>query len=79
MKIKNLKNQPTWSKQTRKYKKYNFERMQVGDLMTLQVEEQGCKDIKSFRALLWNRAKALGFELSCREREDKVWEVYRSK
>jgi len=75
--VKKLQDAPAWGAGKR-YRKYNFRAMAIGELMTVPVDEQGCKDIKSFRALVWNRARQLGFTLSCRELEDGTFEVYRS-
>lgn len=61
------------------YKKYKFKEMKVGDLLEIPVDECGCKDLKSFRALVWNRSRQLNMVLSCRQREDGVFEVYRSE
>lgn len=75
-KIEKLKKDPEWAK-TRRNAKYGFRTMKVGDLKRFSVDEQGCKDIKSFRALVWNRSRQLGYELICRELEDGTFEVYR--
>jgi hypothetical protein len=71
-----VSDQPEW---VRRNKKYNFRTMVVGELMTIEPNEQGCKDIRSFRALVHNRAKQLGYVLSCRECANGAWEVYRSE
>lgn len=74
-----MKNEmPDWVK-PRKYKKYNFNSMAVGELRVIPVDECGCKGIKSFRALVWNRSQQLGYQLHCRQRADGGFEVYRSK
>lgn len=75
--VKKLQDVPTWG-EGKRYRKYGFGAMAVGELMSIPVDEQGCKDIKSFRALVWNRAKQLEFTLTCRELEDGTFEVYRS-
>ncbi|QIG73223.1 hypothetical protein EVC02_002 [Rhizobium phage RHph_N17] len=69
---------PEWVR-PKTYKKYDFKSMQVGDLMVIEPKDQGCKNLKSFRALVWNRSNQLGFVLSCRQREDGAFEVYRSE
>ncbi|AGC35763.1 hypothetical protein ACP46_gp78 [Rhizobium phage RHEph06] len=69
---------PDWV-QPKTYKRYDFKSMQVGDLMVIAEKDQGCKNLKSFRALVWNRSRQLGYVLSCRQREDGAFEVYRSE
>lgn len=71
---------PDWTHNLgRKYKRYNFAAMQVGQVKVIPVDEQGCRTLKSFRALVWNRSRQLGFDLVCRMREDGAFEVYRRK
>lgn len=69
---------PDWINPKR-YKKYNFHTMEVGELRVIEKDAQGCKDIKSFRALVWNRSRQLGYTLHCRARDDGAYEVYRSE
>jgi len=71
-----------WPSAPRRYRKYGFRDMAPGDtLQVTPVDENGvgCKDITSFRALVWNTAKRLGYVLSCRQLEDGTFEVYRSE
>lgn len=75
-KIEKLKNVPEWGA-GRKNKKYPVKEMGVGELLHLSVDEIGCKDIKSFRAYLWQRSKQLGRHYTCRQLEDGSIEVYR--
>lgn len=80
IKILKTAKKPDWvDMKKRKYMKYDFRRMQVGEVMIIPVDEMGCKDVKSFRALVWNRARQLGYELTCRQRKDGAYEVYRGK
>lgn len=74
--------QSTWPRPPRRYRKYGFKDLQVGETLTVPpVDENGigCRDIVSFRALVWNTAKRLGYVLSCRQLENGNFEVYRSK
>lgn len=74
--IKKLTSEPVWSRK-RKNAKYDVRSLEPGMIMTLSVDEIGCKDIKSFRAYLWHRSRQLGYDMKCRQLEDGKIEVYR--
>lgn len=78
VKIVKMNDAPEWATRGRNAK-YDFRSMAVGALMTIPVDECGCKNIKSFRALVWNRARQLGYDLICRVNENGDYEVFRKE
>ena len=79
MKIEKLQTAPDWCKRKPRPAKdslYGFDRLKVGELLTIPKIEQTCA-FRSFYVMAMNAAKKYGFTFKCRHCENGDFQVYR--
>lgn len=69
---------PHWVNRTGKEKpsKYEFEKLEVGDLLTIERLEQTCT-FRSFYVMAMSAAAKCGFKFKCYEESNGDFQVYR--
>jgi hypothetical protein len=78
VKVEKLKDKPDWSQPKHKYRptKYGFEKLEVGDLLTVSKAERTA-EWRSFYVMATDAARRYGFKFKCRISENGDFQVYR--
>lgn len=82
MKVEKTIIKPSWTHTRRRstyndqLTKYGFELLEIGDLLTVEKEEQTCA-WDSFYQLAMKNARRFGFKFKCREADNGDFQVYR--